>query len=188
VSSLSAIFALGCAVAPASTPPSTSSFATTQSHGGQDHAQSHHVGGHGSPGAGVSASSGNSNGSAATQGAAVQGAALVLLSDFLAENAHETWAEQKLRAGWRPGAVRDEEKRLHPLLVPYVDLSPADQEENRRVADACLTAIADAGLVVIVVDGSSALAAAVGLDASTHEPRKSPAPWISATPSIGGRF
>jgi hypothetical protein len=135
----------------------------------------------------------------------LRGGALALLSDCLAENAHEVWAEGKVRSGWRWGVARDDTARLHPLLVSYVDLAPVDQEENRRVADACLTAIADAGLVVVVApdaSGSAIAAAAVADAAATsgyphqphqhpQDPRRSPAPWLGShrpAAGLGGVF
>ncbi len=32
---------------------------------------------------------------------------------------HDSWAEEKLAAGWRRGKVKDPTRKTHPLLVPY---------------------------------------------------------------------
>jgi hypothetical protein len=34
-------------------------------------------------------------------------------------------------AGWRYGATRDNQLRVHPLLVPYEDLPPPEQDKDR---------------------------------------------------------
>lgn len=37
----------------------------------------------------------------------------------LAKNSHEVWAAERVDQGWTFGAVRDDARRLHPLLVPW---------------------------------------------------------------------
>jgi RyR domain-containing protein len=41
-----------------------------------------------------------------------------------AQEAHERWRGEMLRAGWRPGQHKNPEDRLHPSLVPWQQLSP----------------------------------------------------------------
>ncbi len=45
------------------------------------------------------------------------------------EDAHNSWMENKLRAGWRWGPKKDPEKKEHPSLLPYRSLTP---EERRK--------------------------------------------------------
>lgn len=39
------------------------------------------------------------------------------------EGQHNKWMETKISQGWVYGAVKDSEKKTHPSLVPYQDLS-----------------------------------------------------------------
>ncbi|MEO0722537.1 MAG: RyR domain-containing protein [Pseudomonadota bacterium] len=52
---------------------------------------------------------------------------------------HDQWMEQKIGDGWRYGDSRDDDRRLHPMLVPYGDLPEFEQTK-----DAILKAIVDA--------------------------------------------
>lgn len=49
---------------------------------------------------------------------------------------HDEWMRQKLADGWKLGPVKDAEKKEHPALVPYEQLSSAVQQK-----DAVFTAI-----------------------------------------------
>lgn len=39
------------------------------------------------------------------------------------EDCHESWREQKAAEGWVYGPVKDAEKKEHPCMVPYNELS-----------------------------------------------------------------
>ncbi len=56
-----------------------------------------------------------------------------------ASRQHEIWTAQKLADGWRHGPVKDAERREHPSLVPYGQLT---EVEKRK--DALFAAIVDA--------------------------------------------
>ena len=43
---------------------------------------------------------------------------------------HERWMRFRLLNGWQYGPVRDDARRLHPLLIPFDRLSEADQAKN----------------------------------------------------------
>lgn len=53
------------------------------------------------------------------------------LVERLAENAHENWAEQRMKEGWKYGEHRSDEKKQHPCLVPYCLLSDEEKEYDR---------------------------------------------------------
>ena len=55
------------------------------------------------------------------------------------EKSHENWMQFKLDNGWTYGPVKDEEKKEHPLLIPYDELP-----ESQRVKDDLFGAIVDA--------------------------------------------
>lgn len=59
---------------------------------------------------------------------------LMDLSERLAENAHENWAEQRMKDGWKYGEHRNDEKKLHPCLVPYCLLTEEEKEYDRITA------------------------------------------------------
>jgi RyR domain len=63
------------------------------------------------------------------------------LTESLAENAHEVWAQRRMAEGWRPGPRRDEAKKEHPSLVPYKDLPEEEKEYDRSTALETLRAL-----------------------------------------------
>lgn len=66
---------------------------------------------------------------------------LTRLIETLAENAHDTWAVDRLAMGWRYGPHRDDSAQLHPCLVPYADLSEAEKNIDRDIVAATLRAL-----------------------------------------------
>jgi RyR domain len=51
--------------------------------------------------------------------------------ELLAEAEHDGWMDVKLRNGWILGP-RDDEKKIHPALVPYEKLSEPDRKKDRN--------------------------------------------------------
>ena len=47
--------------------------------------------------------------------------------DRPAREEHERWMAAKIAAGWTWGPVRDDERKLHPMLVPFGDLPAGEQ-------------------------------------------------------------
>lgn len=43
------------------------------------------------------------------------------------EEHHEAWMQHKLKTGWVYGPVKDVEKRTHPSLVPFEELSEIEK-------------------------------------------------------------
>ena len=56
------------------------------------------------------------------------------LREAIAENAHEIWAVSRQKEGWTYGPKRDDEKRLHPDMVPYSKLPESEKEYDREMA------------------------------------------------------
>ena len=56
------------------------------------------------------------------------------LTEMLARNTHEVWSSQRLAEGWRYGPERDDQKKEHPGLVPYEQLSESEREYDRNTA------------------------------------------------------
>lgn len=81
---------------------------------------------------------------AETRESAVKGVQAILANpDLTPEQSHESWTEFKVAHGWTLGPVKDDEKKTHPLLVPYADL-PAKQRAKDALFVAIVTALADA--------------------------------------------
>jgi len=70
---------------------------------------------------------------------------VVGLTEKLAENAHDVWAAQRIAQGWTCGPRRDDERKQHPCLVPYVDLPEAEKEYDRATAMQTLKLILSLG-------------------------------------------
>ena len=51
--------------------------------------------------------------------------------EVISKNIHETWAEQRTRAGWVYGSVNNFEKKTHSSLVEYEALSEAEKDVDR---------------------------------------------------------
>ena len=71
-----------------------------------------------------------------------------MLTERLAENAHELWAKQRMAAGWTVGPHRDDAAKKHPCLVPYAHLPESEKEYDRAVAIGTLKAILALGYTV----------------------------------------
>ena len=65
--------------------------------------------------------------------------------EALAEHEHQRWMEQKTDAGWTFGNERNDDLRLHPLIIPYGDLTEAQKELDREPVRHILTLLADSG-------------------------------------------
>ena len=48
---------------------------------------------------------------------------LLDLADTLARNVHDNWALERIRQGWQYGPERNDEKKQHPGLKPFEELS-----------------------------------------------------------------
>jgi len=59
----------------------------------------------------------------------------------LAENAHEIWAQQRLKDGWRLGPVRDDVRKLHPCLIPYSELPDSEKTYDREIVTQTIKAL-----------------------------------------------
>lgn len=59
---------------------------------------------------------------------------LLALTEMIAENVHEVWAEGRLSEGWTFSEVKDSEKKTTPLLVPYNELAENEKDFDRNTA------------------------------------------------------
>lgn len=56
------------------------------------------------------------------------------IRDKLAENIHEMWAMNKIEAGWSFGERRDDIRHIHPCLVQFAQLPPAEKRYDSQLA------------------------------------------------------
>lgn len=56
------------------------------------------------------------------------------LQEAIAENAHDVWAEARIKEGWSYGKERDDTNKKHPDLVPYTALPDSEKEYDRIMA------------------------------------------------------
>ena len=67
------------------------------------------------------------------------------LLEMLALNTHEVWSEQRIKDGWTYGEHRDDEKKQHPGLVDYDQLTEVEKEYDRNTSREALKVIIAAG-------------------------------------------
>ena len=67
------------------------------------------------------------------------------LCEKLAENTHDIWAVGRIAEGWTYGEKRDDEKKHHPCLVPYGDLSESEKQYDRDTSIETLKLIVKLG-------------------------------------------
>jgi len=67
---------------------------------------------------------------------------------LLAENEHIRWMQEKLANGWIYAPNRDNEKKHHPLLVPYEQLPPEEQQKDINVVNNIIPLLTSVGLRV----------------------------------------
>ncbi len=70
---------------------------------------------------------------------------LLALVEVLARNNHEVWARRRMRDGWRYGPARNDERREHPSLVPYDELSESEKRYDLDTVIETLKATAALG-------------------------------------------
>ncbi|KDO31844.1 hypothetical protein SPRG_03764 [Saprolegnia parasitica CBS 223.65] len=70
------------------------------------------------------------------------------LTELLAQNAHEVWSEGRISQGWKWGPARDNDKKLHPDLVPYEALTEEDKQYDRDTSMSALKIIQALGYIM----------------------------------------
>jgi hypothetical protein len=67
------------------------------------------------------------------------------LTELLAQNAHEVWAQARLAEGWKYGPQRDDVAKHHPCLVSYENLPESEKQYDRNAAMETIKAILSLG-------------------------------------------
>ena len=76
------------------------------------------------------------------------GKELEVLVEAMAKNVHEVWAATRIEQGWSYGSERNDEKKLHPCLIPYEDLPESEKEYDRNTAVETLKLIKKLGFEI----------------------------------------
>jgi hypothetical protein len=63
------------------------------------------------------------------------------LTEALAKNTHEVWAQERMVQGWRHGRDRNDARKEHPCLVPYEELPESEKIFDRNTAMGTLKAL-----------------------------------------------
>lgn len=71
------------------------------------------------------------------------------LAEQLARNVHEVWAKNRKDLGWTYGETRDDNKKTHPCLVPYEELSEEEKDFDRNTSISTLKFILNAGFSIV---------------------------------------
>ena len=61
--------------------------------------------------------------------------------ELLAEAEHLRWTADRIVSGWRHADTRSDEKRLHPSIRPYRELSEDDKNKDRGAVRSALEAV-----------------------------------------------
>lgn len=56
------------------------------------------------------------------------------LREAIAENAHDVWADARIKEGWSYGPERNDTYKKHPDLIPYSALPDSEKEYDRLMA------------------------------------------------------
>ena len=74
---------------------------------------------------------------------------LVDLSERLANNTHEVWAQTRIEQGWSWGKIRDDNRKEHPDLIPFEDLSEREKEYDRNTSMETIKLILSLGYQIL---------------------------------------
>ena len=76
------------------------------------------------------------------------GKELEVLVEAMAKNVHEVWGATRIEQGWCYGSERNDEKKLHPCLIPYEELPESEKEYDRNTAVETLKLIQKLGFEI----------------------------------------
>lgn len=74
---------------------------------------------------------------------------ILQLTEQLAENTHNHWAQQRLQEGWQYGLERDDTDKTHPCLIPYAQLPESEKAYDRNTAMETLKAMLALGYKIV---------------------------------------
>jgi len=72
--------------------------------------------------------------------------------ELLAIREHVRWVARKVKTGWRYGDPRDNDKKLHPCIRPWEDLSEDERVKDRLLVLHLPEIVAEAGMTLALLD------------------------------------
>ena len=75
--------------------------------------------------------------------------------DRLAEAEHDGWMSQRAKNGWTYGTSRDDDKKFHPLMIPYSKFPDPEREKDRTAVRRYAANVEAAGFVIVWLSGES---------------------------------
>ena len=79
---------------------------------------------------------------------------LIELSEAIAENAHDIWAEKRIREGWTYGPERNDRLKQTPDMIPYSELPESEKEYDRGMAIRTIKLLRKLGYDIIKIEDS----------------------------------
>lgn len=73
---------------------------------------------------------------------------LLDLTEKIAENVHDVWAEGRIKEGWTFGNVKDSVSKTTPMLVQYSELPESEKDYDRKTALETLKVIIKLGYTI----------------------------------------
>ena len=74
---------------------------------------------------------------------------LLELTEKIAKNTHDVWAEGRQKEGWKYGEKRDDILKLTPCMVEYEDLLDSEKEYDRKTSLETIKLILKLGYKII---------------------------------------
>ena len=71
------------------------------------------------------------------------------LTEVLARNTHNVWAQRKINEGWRYGPATDTAEKTHCHIVPYEELPESTKEYDRATALSALKSLLKLGYDIV---------------------------------------
>lgn len=68
-----------------------------------------------------------------------------VVTEDVARAVHAAWMRERMAAGWTLGPKRDDEKKEHPCLVPYDELSEEEKGYDYATAEAVVEKLEELG-------------------------------------------
>ena len=105
----------------------------------------------------------------------------------LAQREHDRWWAERRARGWVYGTQRDDEKKVHPGMLPWAALSTEQRDKDRSTVLGLPAILADVGLVIVRVGPGQEADHGGGRDAGRDSAReidrrpRSKSAWRAAT-------
>ena len=65
--------------------------------------------------------------------------------ETLSEMEHRRWMAERLMDGWRYGQIRNNKKKIHPMIIPYEQLSESEKQKDKDMLENIRNLLASSG-------------------------------------------